>query len=137
MAKQNNKLSVFISLLLRHKPEEANLTMDKHGWVSTSQLIRNINDQGQYHISLEILEDIVKSENKGRFRFNENKTKIRACQGHSISWVKPIVRHEEPPKYLHHGTNTKALRLIEASGHISKVSNPRLKSWACYYNRPC
>lgn len=117
----NQKLSVFLSLLLRHKPEEVELIMDKHGWVSVNQLITNINKQGKYYINFEMLEDIVNSDNKGRYRFNDNKTKIKACQGHSIDWVEPELSIERPPDYIYHGTNTDAMRLIEKSGFISKM----------------
>ena len=49
----SKNVSVFISLLLRHKPEEAGLTMDKHGWVVVRELINGINNTGRYHITFE------------------------------------------------------------------------------------
>jgi putative RNA 2'-phosphotransferase len=72
-------------------------------------------------IDMEKLEEIVATDNKGRYRFNDNKTKIKACQGHSISWVEPELTYGEPPKYLYHGTNTVALQKIEHSGYVSKM----------------
>lgn len=119
----NSRLSVYLCLLLRHKPEEAGLDMDEHGWVNVDQLIRNVNRTGKYTLKLtkEMLESIVANDNKGRYRFNEDKTKIKACQGHSIPWVAPELSYQTPPPFLYHGTNTKALKLIEASGHISKM----------------
>lgn len=35
------KTSIHLSYLLRHAPEAAELDMDRHGWVSVSQLIAN------------------------------------------------------------------------------------------------
>lgn len=120
MAKQKN-VSIFISLLLRHKPEEVGLHMDNHGWVSVNELISGINQTGRYKINMEMLEEIVATDNKGRYRFNDDKTKIKACQGHSVSGVEPELTYGEPPKYLYHGTNTEALGKIEHSGYISRM----------------
>ena len=114
-------VSIFISRLLRHQPELVGLKMDKHGWVSVEQLINGINRHGKYRIDVAMLEEIVATDNKGRYRFNEGKTKIKACQGHSIPDVEPELEYGQPPEYLYHGTNTKALKLIEESGHISKM----------------
>ena len=120
MAKQKN-VSVFISLLLRHKPEEVGLKMDNHGWVSVDELLSGINKTGRYKIDFEMLKEIVATDNKGRYRFNETKTKIKACQGHSIPWVEPELEYGEPPKHLYHGTNTESLGKIEHSGYISRM----------------
>lgn len=117
----SKNVSVFISLLLRHKPEEAGLTMDKHGWVVVRELINGINNTGRYHITFEELEEIVRNDSKGRYVFNENKTKIKACQGHSIHGIEVELTYGQPPKYLYHGTTTKALSLIEHSGKLSKM----------------
>jgi len=120
MAK-NNKVSVYISFILRHKPEEAELKMDNHGWVSVKGLIDGINAKGKHKINLEQLKEIVKNDEKGRYRFNDDYTKIKACQGHSIPWVEPEVRYMEPPEYLYHGTTTAALGKIMHSGAVLKM----------------
>ena len=120
MSKSKN-VSIFISLLLRHKPEEVGLNMDKHGWVNVNDLIRGINNTGKYHIDMNELEEIVATDNKGRYVFNENKTKIKACQGHSIPWIEVELAYGEPPEFLYHGTTTKALSQIEHSGVLSKM----------------
>lgn len=118
---RNDKVSMFMSCLLRHKPELVNLDMDGHGWVLTEQLIKGINETGRYKIDLEVLQTIVKEDKKGRYRFNENGSKIKACQGHSIPWVTPEIEYKEPPEFLYHGTTTKALEMIYDSGAISKM----------------
>ena len=41
-------LSKYLCLLLRHKPEDAELDMDEHGWVSVKQLINNVNKFSKY-----------------------------------------------------------------------------------------
>ena len=119
---KNKKLSVYLSMLLRHAPEEAGLSMDIHGWVSVEELIQGINQKGKYLIDLEKLERIVESDSKSRYRFSEDKLKIKACQGHSIPWVIPQIEYGEPPEFLYHGTTVEALEKIKDSGAISKMS---------------
>ena len=120
MSKEKD-ISIFISLLLGHKPEVVGLKIDKHGWVYTSELIDSINTHGQYSITKKQLERIVADDSKGRYRFNEDKTKIKACQGHSIEWVEPELEYMEPPMYLYHGTTMEAYEKIKKSGAILKM----------------
>lgn len=120
MAKKSG-ISIYMSFVLRHCPQDINLDMDKHGWVDVEQLITGINNKGNYHIDLELLKNIVKEDNKGRYRFNEDYTRIKACQGHSIEWVEPELEYKEPPQYLYHGTTTEAYEKIQESGYISKM----------------
>lgn len=117
----SERLSVYLCFLLRHRPEEAGLEMDRHGWVSVSQLIRGVNDSGKFKLDRELLERIVAEDGKGRYRFNREHTQIKACQGHSIPWVEPELEQATPPEYLYHGTTTRALELIYQSGGISKM----------------
>ena len=46
MKKELKQLSKFISLVLRHKPEEIGLELDANGWADTDELIRKINEKG-------------------------------------------------------------------------------------------
>lgn len=116
------QVSVYLCLLLRHHPELIDLEMDKHGWVSVDDLITNMNEKGEHKITFEQLEEIVRTDNKGRYRFNEDKSKIKACQGHSLTWVEPELEYLPPPKYLYHGTTVIAAKKIYESGAISKMS---------------
>jgi putative RNA 2'-phosphotransferase len=129
MAKSKN-VSVYLSLLLRHKPEVLNLDMDRSGWVSVDQLLSRINQEGKYRLDMCQLEEIVATDNKGRYRFNDTKTKIRACQGHSVPLVTPELTYGKPPKYLYHGTNTTALKKIEHSGYVSKMKRHAVHLYA-------
>lgn len=114
-------LSVYISYLLRHQPQAAGLAMDAHGWVSVAELIDKVNAAGRYHITEQILDEIVRTDNKGRFRYNEDGTMIKACQGHSIPWVEPELTICQPPDYLYHGTTEDSWQKIQESGYISKM----------------
>lgn len=66
-----------------------------------------------------ILEKIVTTDNKQRYSFNEDKTLIRANQGHSIP-VDVELPEKKPPIILYHGTGEKYVRSINEQGLISK-----------------
>lgn len=109
-----DKLSVFISLVLRHKPDVAGITLDEHGWADVEELIGGINSTGR-KINIEVLEEIVRSDNKQRYSFNENKTLIRANQGHSVP-VDVELEKKDPPEFLYHGTVDRFLKFIMIEG---------------------
>ena len=71
-------LSKFLSLVLRHKPETIGLKLDANGWADVSEILRGMK------ISMTALEKVVAENDKQRFSFNADKTKIRANQGHSV-----------------------------------------------------
>ncbi|MDE6615790.1 MAG: RNA 2'-phosphotransferase, partial [Lachnospiraceae bacterium] len=87
---------------LRHNPGVIGIKLDKHGWADAQELIAGINKAGS-QINMDILEEIVRTDKKGRYSFNNDKTKIRANQGHSIS-VDVGLEEKEPPEILYHGT---------------------------------
>ena len=96
------RLSVFLSLVLRHQPEAAGITLDEHGWADVEALIQGISGTGR-PMDMELLEDIVRTDAKGRYSFNEDRTLIRANQGHSIP-VDVELTETAPPQVLYHGT---------------------------------
>lgn len=120
--KGQENTSIYLSYLLRHAPDSANLDMDRHGWVKVSQLIANVNAAGKCYLTSELLQEIVDSDNKGRYRFNSDRSRIKACQGHSIPWVEPELENRTPPEYLFHGTTTEALNEIMQSGAILRMT---------------
>ncbi len=65
------------------------------------------------------LEEIVKTDNKQRYSFNEDKTLIRANQGHSVP-VDVELPEKEPPEFLWHGTGEKYTESIDKIGLIPK-----------------
>ena len=107
----------FISLILRTKPEVIGITLDEHGWANVDELITGISKTRP--MDMEILEEIVRTDNKQRYSFNEDKTLIRANQGHSIP-VDVELPLAEPPEYLWHGTGEKYVSSIDAQGLIPK-----------------
>lgn len=71
--------SKFISLILRHKPEAIGITIDEHGWANVDELIEGINKSRS--IDMDMLEEIVATDDKQRYSFSDDKTLIRANQG--------------------------------------------------------
>ncbi len=68
---------------------------------------------------MSMLEEIVNTDEKQRYSFNEDKTLIRANQGHSIP-VDVELEQKTPPEILYHGTGEKYAASIEKQGLISK-----------------
>lgn len=114
MEKQLKHTSKFISLVLRHKPEEIDLQLDANGWAPVQELIIKMNAAG-VPIDADLLHTIVDSNDKNRFAFNADQTMIRASQGHSIE-VELNLTPVEPPAILYHGTTEKYLESIFSSG---------------------
>ena len=117
MSKQLEEISKFIALILRHKPETIGITLDEHGWAKVDELIDGISKT--YVFNMEMLEEIVKTDKKGRYSFSEDKTLIRANQGHSIN-VDVELEEKEPPEFLWHGTGEKFVSGIDTGGLIPK-----------------
>ena len=106
-----------MSLILRHKPESIGISLDAHGWADVEELIKGISKK--YPFDRNILEEIVRTDDKQRYIFNEDKTLIRANQGHSIP-VDVELEIVNPPEYLWHGTGEKYTDSIELIGLIPK-----------------
>jgi putative RNA 2'-phosphotransferase len=109
--------SKFISLILRHKPETIGISLDEHGWANVDELIDGVNKT--HPMDMNLLEKIVAEDEKQRYSFNEDKTLIRANQGHSIP-VDVELAKKTPPDILWHGTGEKYVASINSMGLIPK-----------------
>lgn len=112
------KTGRYLSLLLRHRPDIAGISLDAHGWADVSELLRGINKTQA--LTMEELELIVATDCKQRYAFNEDKTLIRANQGHSIP-VDVEPERKAPPALLWHGTGRKYTDSIDEIGLIRKT----------------
>lgn len=100
------ELSKYLSYLLRHNPKALNLNMNLNGgWVNVNELIDKIHNTGKYIINLDVLKEIVKTDNKQRYSFSKDGQFIRANQGHSIPNINLDLNGIVPPEYLFHGTS--------------------------------
>ena len=101
-----------LSFLLRHDSEAfSNGLIDKHGWRKVSELVKD------HKYTKYLLDDIVKTNNKQRYEYNEDETLIRARQGHSIK-VDVNLSEIAPPDILYHGTATRFLDSILEKGIV-------------------
>lgn len=114
ISKEDMKASKFMSLVLRHKPQELGLELDECGWLVTNHLIGGMNGKG-YNVDISDIERIVEEDDKQRYSFNADKTKIRANQGHSIKVNLELIAIE-PPNALYHGTSRVASYSICVNG---------------------
>lgn len=117
--KQLKITSKFLSLTLRHNPEKIGLQLDENGWADIATLLSKA-AQHHHQISMELLKEIVVTNDKKRFVFSEDGTKIRANQGHSIS-VDLQLHAQMPPETLYHGTVAKSIAQIKVEG-LQKMS---------------
>lgn len=109
--------SKFLSLILRHKPEVIDIDLDEHGWANVDEVIAGIGRTREFN--KDMLIEIVRTDAKQRYSFNEDATLIRANQGHSIP-VDVELETAEPPEILWHGTGEKYVSSIEKIGLIPK-----------------
>ncbi|SFW78255.1 RNA 2'-phosphotransferase [Chitinophaga sancti] len=110
--------SKFLSLILRHQPELIGLKLDTNGWADVDTLLALA--ARRKRITKAELETIVAESDKQRFAFNEDRTKIRANQGHSIH-VDLELPVTTPPEFLFHGTTGAFVSDILKTG-IQKMS---------------
>lgn len=114
----DTQISKFISLILRHKPEEINTTLTIDGYCDIDVLIKGIKEKFNIDFTLQDLERIVKEDNKQRYSIKDNM--IRANQGHSIN-VDLGLKEKIPNDILFHGTALKVIDKIYKEG-IKKQS---------------
>lgn len=104
--------SKYLSLILRHDPASAGITLDTAGWVSVEALLKAAESQG---IDRTVLDVLVNDNNKKRFEFSPDGTQIRACQGHSVE-VELGYEEKTPPDVLWHGSYREAWSSISVKG---------------------
>lgn len=108
------KVSKFLSLVLRHRPEKIGLKLDGGGWVGVAELLRAAN-AGGFRLTREELSEVVERNDKRRFALSEDGERIRASQGHSVE-VELGYEPRRPPGVLFHGTAERFLDSIRATG---------------------
>ncbi|NIK93520.1 RNA 2'-phosphotransferase [Mangrovimonas sp. CR14] len=115
--KDKKQISKFLSLVLRHKPDSIDLSLDEQGWASVGEIL----EKSKLRFTFKELEEVVVTNDKQRFSFNSDQTKIRANQGHSLKEVDLNLKPLTPPFLLYHGTVEKFLPQIKIYG-LKKMS---------------
>ncbi|GJM44154.1 MAG: putative RNA 2'-phosphotransferase [Gemmatimonadota bacterium] len=112
--RMSTRLSKFLSLVLRHRPDEYDLQMDEEGFVDFDTLIDVLVAED---IAAESAEDDVRElvEGSDRRRFEIADGKIRALYGHS-SRIRLNYPADDPPPVLYHGTTEETARRVAKEG---------------------
>lgn len=105
----SQKKSKRLSFFLRHCQNPCYIDR-MGGWASVAEMRLLL------QLTREELEEIVATDTKGRYSFDETGTRIRANQGHSIPGVELDMEQPEPPEILYHGTATRFLDAILREG---------------------
>ncbi len=108
------KISKYLSKHLRHQPKDLGLLLEPGGWVLLDDLMLALERRNFFVTREEIFEVIAKSD-KQRFSLNEDQTKIRANQGHTVA-VDLQLESLPPPEILYHGTGEKSAASILERG---------------------
>ena len=109
--------SRLLAMVLRHKPQAVGIELDAHGWAEVSAIVSAFNKMGIF--TLAMLKEIVRDDEKQRYSFIEDGTKIRANQGHSVQ-VDVELTEAVPPPVLYHGTGTKYVESIDKEGLLPR-----------------
>ena len=107
-------ISKYLSLVLRHDPAAAGVTLDAEGWVGVDDLLAGAARHG-FSFTRAELEEVVQTNEKQRFTLSHDSQRIRASQGHSVS-VDLGLTPETPPEILYHGTVDRFLSSIMDQG---------------------
>lgn len=113
------KISKYLSMVLRHKPERIGLTLAPGGWASVEELLSGCT-KNKFSLTRAELHQVVAKNDKKRFSFDPTATLIRANQGHSVE-IDLQLEPTLPPDVLYHGTGRGAVESILETG-LCKMS---------------
>ncbi len=118
LSKHEERLSRFIAMVLRHKPEAAGVGIQEDGWVDLPELLAGLQKVWKKcPVTRELLHLIVELDEKGRYEIDSASRphRIRACYGHSVDVA---INYPEvaPPALLLHGTARRFMGRIWSAG---------------------
>lgn len=106
------RISRFLSYLLRHRPKEYPLALDSRGFAPWSEVVATVQERFP-ECTEEQIRVVVTGADKKRFELKD--TKVRATYGHSFPvdlGLEPV----EPPPQLYYGTARDLARSILRKG---------------------
>ncbi|NVK88595.1 MAG: RNA 2'-phosphotransferase [Gammaproteobacteria bacterium] len=112
-SKELKKASKFLSFILRHSPDDIGLELDDNGWADISDIIDK--SSSQITLNKDLIEEVISTSDKQRFKLSDDGLRIRANQGHSIK-VNLDLTPSEPPEELYHGTASRFVESIMKEG---------------------
>ena len=111
---QLKRVSKRMSYVLRHQPSSIGIKLDEQGWIDVEELLEAFAKNG-VSISRSLLETVVENNDKKRFSFSDDGSKIRANQGHSVNFDLGLAS-KEPLEFLYHGTAVHNTDSIKETG---------------------
>jgi putative RNA 2'-phosphotransferase len=108
------KVSKWLALHLRHRPERIGLTLDGAGWTDVDELLVRAR-AANFSLTREELVEVVASNDKRRYELDTARGRIRAVQGHTVAVDLGLVP-VPPPPLLYHGTTERFIEPILAGG---------------------
>ncbi|WP_369201584.1 RNA 2'-phosphotransferase [Streptomyces sp. PU-14G] len=108
------RVSKYLARHLRHDPQRIGLVLDAGGWARTDELLAAATAHG-FPLTRAELEATVADNDKQRYAFCADGTRIRANQGHTIA-VELGLPESAPPPALFHGTTPRFLAAIRDEG---------------------
>lgn len=111
----DTQISKFMSLVLRHAPQEAGLTLDQNGWADLGALLAAV--EHKFGAAAADVARVVAENPKKRFAVEGDR--IRAVQGHSVD-IDLGLQPSAPPAVLYHGTKQEFLSAILREGLTSQ-----------------
>ena len=109
-------LSKFISLVLRHRPDEFGLTLDNDGFTDFDALLVVVNARFSDEATREDVESVIAGDEHGKKRFEMVDGRVRAVFGHSIGTPQITYPLVQPPDTLYHGTVRRFVQQILLQG---------------------
>ena len=106
------RISRFLSYLLRHRPKEYPLSFDRQGFVSWGDVVAMVQERF-FDVSEDEIRAVVERSDKKRFELKDGR--VRATYGHSFP-VDLGADAVEPPAQLYYGTARDLAQSILRSG---------------------
>lgn len=110
--KKRERVSRFLSGLLRHFGHKFGLAIDPNGWASLDDVEKIISKK--FGVGMDAIKLIAKFDRKGRFEIKDSK--IRAKYGHSIDVNINWSEDYKTPEKLYHSTHPKNVYSILKEG---------------------
>lgn len=111
MPASDTEISKFMSNVLRHAPQELELTLTEDGWTDYAAFSTKLCEK--FGVSDADLRRVIDENAKKRFTLVDGR--IRAAQGHSVN-VELNLAPQAPPALLYHGATAEAWAMIRVTG---------------------
>lgn len=133
-----NKLGGFLCKILRHSPSQFHVSLDEYGYAPIVELLNaiSLNEKWSNLVTFEMILEVVKTDEKQRYKLDSTGTKIKARYGHSIEVKSDEEQNRVLPDILYHGTGMEHLNSIKKLGLLPmKRVNVHLSETTFFANK--